>query len=686
MDIGSETGSAEAGRKPPHSSLQSCRRALDSLHARALRTIEEGTTDLPLEGIARMHGLSDFEKMVLLATLGPDLDVTFERALDDMLGGRRSREVGTILTLLCDSLQDKIRARRHFIHDAPLLRSGLLGMSFSRDLHSETEFMTMELELPRRVASMILGEYDVEDQILSFSKVIEPQVRLDQVVLPDGQVEELLSLVRDRDSYLIQRREWGFDKILPYGKGTVILFSGPPGTGKTMLAHALARESGCRLMLVDLRQVVEHSPRHSFDENLQRVFHEARLQNAILFFDEADELFSDRCVNGLMPTLLREFERMDSVCILATNRGQVLDEALDRRILHKLEFEIPVAEQRAEIWRRHLPPEAPLAGDIDCCSLADEFEFSGGYIKNAVLAAAAKAMRRADDIPFLTQADLRGAALAQRRNRLSGCADKIVPTVCLRDVILDASTRNAVDEFLCAARNGSTVMSTWGFGRKLSRGKGVVALFSGPSGVGKTMTAEAVAGEMGRALQIVRLDAVVSKYVGDTAKNISALFRGARESDAVLFIDEADALLGSRLPGGDHHARHVNQEVNVLLSEMEMFTGALVLATNRTGDMDPAFERRIQFHVRFTEPDCRARAAIWRALIPPEAPIADDIDFDDLARRYSLTGGVIRNILLRAAYRAAGNGGVITSGALMEAAEMQSPLKDELEIGFRVGG
>lgn len=639
---------------------------------------------IPLEELTLRHGLDDFEKHVLLATLGSSLSDEYAKAMNDLAGSRRSeREVGNVLALLCATTEERIARRTHFVSRGRLFANGLLAAAFSHEISNECDFMHMDLSLPRRVASMILGEYDVEDQILSFTSVIEPAVEIDQVVLPPGKRKEVLRQVTGRDEMLRCRKAWGIDDIVGYGRGTVLLFSGPPGTGKTMLAHALAKKAGYRLMLVDFRKIRDNSCK-SFDENLTRVFQEARLQKAIPFFDEADEMFCDRCANSYMPTLLREIERMDGICIMATNRRQVLDEALDRRISYKLDFDIPSVEQRAAIWRTLLPERLPLTREVDVNILAEEFEFSGGYIKNAVMEAINTVSQRQGPERRVSQEDLRSAAALQRQNRLTANADQIVPRVSLADVVVDANTRGQIDALVRAVRSRGTVLASWGFGKGTASGRGIAALFSGPSGTGKTLTAEAVAHELGRTLHPVRLDRVVSKYVGETEKHLAEIFKAARDNSAVLFFDEADALFGGRLGEATHHARYINQQVNVLLTELDRFDGVVLLATNQPETFDTAFARRIRYHVRFGLPDCATRRLLWRKLIPVDAPLADDVDLEELASGFEFTGGLIRSAILRAAFEAAAMGGSITHALLYAAAEMEQPLAaPRATVGFR---
>jgi len=649
--------------------------------ARTRQTLETGAVDIPLERIARQHGLEPMEKRIIGLTMAITLDPSLARMVD-VLVPRSVSEIRTYMEILGDTTEDRIRMRRYFISSGNLATNGLITLSHCRGMMTEADFHNMDVALPRRISSMLLGEYDVEDQIAGFTSIIEPEVNLDDVALSAAKKQEALDLVSQRSRYEEKRKEWGFDDVLSYGKGTILLFSGPSGTGKTMLAHALAKATGHRLLLVDMRKAL-FGRSGDLEENLELLFHEARLMRAILFFDEADEMFGDRSMNGLMPTLLREFKRMDGVAILATNRKQVLDQALERRILYKLDFEPPTTEMRERIWRTHLPKAAPLASDINLAALAEEFDFVGGLIKNSVLLALNMALSRGGGDTVITQADLWAGASLQRSNQLERHTDKVNPKATLEDLALPEDVMAQVKAFVGASRSRRTVFGEWGFGKRLSCGKAISALFAGPPGVGKTMCAEAIANALGQPLYPVSLPTLVSKYVGETEKNLRRVFDEAMEAKAILLFDEADALFGQRLDESTSHAHFINGQVNALLQEMERFDGIVILATNRKESLDPAFERRLRYRIDFPMPDEAAREAIWRGLLPPEVPCEQTLDLSALARRYEFAGGAIKNVVLRAAFEAAAQKAPVTQALLERCAEAEQPLNERTVVGFK---
>jgi len=215
------------------------------------------------------------------------------------------------------------------------------------------------------------------------------------------------------------------------------------------------------------------------------------------------------------------------------------------------------------------------------------------------------------------------------------------------------------------------VLQEWGFARRLSGGKGVNALFAGPSGTGKTMAAEVIAAELGLDLYAIDLSSVVSKYIGETEQNLERVFRAAEGANAILFFDEADALFGKRSEVRDSHDRYANIEISYLLQKMEQYEGLAILASNMHQHLDPAFTRRLAFTVHFPFPEADARLKIWTSVWPPELPMAPGLDFDSLAREHKLSWGNIRNIALAAAFQAAQDCGVVTMEHLQHAARRE---------------
>ena len=254
-------------------------------------------------------------------------------------------------------------------------------------------------------------------------------------------------------------------------------------------------------------------------------------------------------------------------------------------------------------------------------------------------------------------------------------------SISLKDVILPSRTRRQVTDIIAAADHQEKVFEEWGFGDLAGSGHSISALFKGESGTGKTMTAEAIAYELGRKLSTVRGSALISKWVGESEKNVVRVFRETGDNE-VIFFDEAEAIFTSRVEINDAHSEMINRRVSCLLREIEMFNGVIILATNYSGLIDKAFQRRIRFKVDFPRPDRKAREAIWRVNVPEQVPLADDVDFALLAEEYDHTGGQIRGIILRAAFAAANRGGVVDMELIMQAAEDEVPFVRRMEIGF----
>ncbi len=229
--------------------------------------------------------------------------------------------------------------------------------------------------------------------------------------------------------------------------------------------------------------------------------------------------------------------------------------------------------------------------------------------------------------------------------------DALTPRRSFADVILPASTRQQLEYALVQIKKSDLIFGTWGLGERHATGLGLAFNFAGPPGTGKTICAEAVAFEIGKRLLIVRYAEMESLWAGETSKNVTAVFRLAQETDAVLFFDEADAIASRRFGSVTQgYQREANAVVNVLLKELEEFDGVVIFATNLASNFDPAFERRIRTHILFEMPDAPAREEIWKVqLHARKTPLADDVDFKTLAEKYNVAGGDIKNAVLKAA-------------------------------------
>jgi hypothetical protein len=337
---------------------------------------------------------------------------------------------------------------------------------------------------------------------------------------------------------------------------------------------------------------------------------------------------------------------------------------LDRR--RRLRADMPVATpaQRRTLWRRTLANRANELGPA-LARIAEQFTLDA----NGVRAAA----ELADD-PLAPKSSLLAdrlwdAARAQARRRLDDLAERVDGHVSWDDLVLPPDRVAQLRDVAIHVRRAHQVHEDWGWSARGSRGLGVTALFAGPSGTGKTMAAEVLADDLRLDLYRIDLSQVVSKYIGETEKNLRRIFEAAEASGAILLFDEADALFGRRSEVKDSHDRYANVEVSYLLQRMEAYRGLAILTTNLKSALDPSFMRRLRFVVDFPFPDAGLRREIWRRIFPAATPV-ERLDHAQLAR-LAVAGGTIRTITINAAFLAAEDGGTVKVAHIMTAARRE---------------
>lgn len=340
-----------------------------------------------------------------------------------------------------------------------------------------------------------------------------------------------------------------------------------------------------------------------------------------------------------------------------------LRDAPARTLPHALAFEVakPTAREQHDAWRDALAEgtSADAAGAAPL--LAGHFDLSLRDLGQAMALARAAAPE-----PPLALAPLWAACRRLTQPRLDQLAQRIDARASWDDLVLGEEATALLRQIAAQVRRRHHVYEDWGYAARSTRGLGISALFSGESGTGKTMAAEVIARELELALYRIDLSAVVSKYIGETEKNLRRLFDAAEQGGAILFFDEADALFGKRSEVTESHDRYANIEINYLLQRMEAFTGLAILATNMKSALDAAFMRRLRFVVNFPYPGPAERARMWQRALPPAVPRAEAIDWARLAR-FNLSGGNIHSIALNAAFLAAERGTPVTQALLLAA-------------------
>lgn len=593
-----------------------------------LEVIDSGSC---LARLAHSYGLSSFDLELVVIAIAPEVDLRYERLyayLHDNVSRRRPT-VDLALTLLTPTPSEKWVRRAHLASDAPLIRHRLITLT-GDEYATGSAVLGQTLELDGPLVRHLLGQHGLDPALRAFAEIVWPTDDLDEVGSPA--VHGPLALVRT-----------ACDEREPLH----LYFGGRPSLVKKQTALALAATVERPLITADLG----YAPlaEEAWERAVHALFREAELHEAILYLEPCDALLSEDHV-AQRRRLLRALTTHEGIAVLAGTPGDF--EGAD---LLSLDFPIPDRSQRRMHWQRQVPG----ASEEDLDILAGRFRLTIDQIHSAAALAT--------KLPSPGTQGLFKAARAQSGTTLAGLADKVRPIRQWGDLVLPDDTQEQLREICRQVVHRHRVLDEWGFGARMSLGRGVSALFSGASGTGKTTAAEIVAGELGLDLYKIDLSRVVSKYIGDTEKNLQRVFAAAEDANAILFFDEADALFGKRSEVRDSHDRYANVEIAYLLQRMEHYEGVAILSTNLRQNMDEAFTRRLQFAVEFPFPDEEQRAEIWRIHFPPEAPRDTGVDLGQFARQFRISGGNIRNIVLGAAYLAADEDCAIATRHLLRA-------------------
>jgi AAA+ superfamily predicted ATPase len=612
-----------------------------------------------LAWLRQVFDLSPFDVDVMLVALAPELELRYERLyayLQDDVSKKRPT-IDLALNLLCPSAVDKLERRAHFAPDAPLVRHGLLHL-LPDPQQAQPPLLAHYLKLDGQIVCFLLGQEGLDARLASFCRIVQPTVSLDAVPVSAEVKQALATLViRARATRQPLR----------------LYFQGPRHAGTRQTAEALAAEVDMPLLVVNLARAPAATI--DFEQVLRVLFREAWFQDVMLFLEGADALrVGDLAMR--YQRLLDALAEAWGIAILSGVEPWVPSAQAPLGVLD-VPFAIPELAQRRTCWQMHLATLGVTLDDHDLDALAGRFRLTPGQIAEATAVASSQALWRvaaqapealSPDSPWpVSLRDLFSAGRAQSGHDLATLAHKIAPVYTWDDIVLPDDALAQLREICQRVMHQHRVLGAWGFDRKLSQGKGVNVLFAGPSGTGKTMAAEIIANALGLDLYKIDLSGVVSKYIGETEKNLDRIFRAAENANAILFFDEADALFGKRSEVRDSHDRYANLEISYLLQKMEAYDGIAILATNLRQNLDDAFVRRLAFTVHFPFPDEASRRRVWAGIWPVETPLATDVDLDALARQFKLSGGNIKNIALAAAFFAAEDGGLVTMAHLLQA-------------------
>ena len=604
--------------------------------------------------ITALFQLERIEEQCLMLCLAPEINPQYSKVFaflqDDVTKKQPTTDLA--LKLFCKDAQQSAAARGLFGAGSALFKNRLLHFGQPGDRQYPLSHRTLKID--DRIAAFLLETNQLDECLVDWVDFVPLAGQLPAFVPGD---------ILERTIHLVQ-------SSFSHNDGSVRLLLhvyGRQGSGRRSLAASVSQRLGLPLLVADLRRIPAGETSES--EALWRLARESLLMPAVILVEHFDDLLQEGRHRELA-ALLEAVHYFSPLTFLSGTK--VWNPENPKSIFVSLECPVPDATLRMHCWRDRLQHDPNELEDVDLVELASKFNFTQGQIHRTVEAARHRANWENDSPLALTRTLLGQAARTMASPNLGGLARKIETNYTWSDIVLPENQLVQLKEIESHTKRAQVVFENWGFGRNYSYGKGIAALFEGQSGTGKTMAAGIIGSALGLDVYQIDLSCVVSKYIGETEKNLSRIFEEAQDSSAILFFDEADALFGKRSEVKDAHDRYANIETAYLLQRMEEYSGIVILATNMRQNVDEAFVRRMRFIVHFPFPGDEDRERIWQKTFPANAPLAAEVDFRWLARKLKITGGNIKNISLRAAFLALERQGVICMDCIIDAAKREN--------------
>jgi ATPase family associated with various cellular activities (AAA) len=645
---------SDGSSRPPQETRSSESPLASAPEGRRFAAEDEPSGDGPpaaLETLRTAFGLSPFERSLLLLCAGIELDSAFAplcaAAQDE--ASRNFPTFNLALAAFSDAHWSALAP------DAPLRRWRLVEVGAGPSL------TIAPLRIDERVLHYLAGVPQLDDRLAGLVELITPAASADLAPSHAGLARRVAAV---------------WTAFRGRGRVPVVQLCGSSPADNRAVAAAAAAEVGLRALAIaaDLIPIAAAE----LDALLRLWEREAALGGAVLLVecDGPDSTPAGEDARSRASGAARLIERVGGLVIVSAREPC----PIAFRPSVNLDVHCPTTGEQRAAWREALGQAAGTNPDA-VVAIASQFSMSFSAIRSA----AAEALAAAAASPGVDVAAAAWHSCRSRcRIRLDGLAQRIEPAAGWGDLVLPEPQMQALRQIAIHVRHRTTVYETWGFAAKSPRGLGIAALFAGTSGTGKTMAAEVLAAELRLDLYRIDLASTVSKYIGETEKNLRRVFDAAEESGAILLFDEADALFGKRSEVKDSHDRYANIEVSYLLQRVEAYRGLAILTTNLKSALDTAFLRRLRFVIQFPFPDAPQRAEIWRRTFPPATPV-ERLDVSKLAN-LNVPGGNIRNIALKAAFYAAESGEPVRMTHLREAAKSEYAKLERQLAEAEIGG